>query len=124
MVFIKERLLEKIDDPAVRKEMENLFNNGFDLNEGHLKNFCSSDLESNFLQVLPTVSESKIVENINFDLSSINNIFMIVKAEEGLYWKAAELAKFISERSKAEVMWNFRPSDEMDQIIKIISISC
>lgn len=123
MIFIKKKLLGKIEDPAVRKEMRNLFNNGFDLNEDHLRDFCSEDLHSNLLQILPTVNESKILENIGFNVSVARNIFMIVKANEGLYWKAAELVKFISEKSDAEIVWNFHPTDEMEQVMRIVTIS-
>lgn len=120
---MKKKFLKKIKNPAVRKEFESLFENGFSLSESHFQKFISRDLNSNFLQVFPTVSEKKIVRNINLDLSGAENIFLVVKADQGLYWKATELVKFISEKTEAKVVWNFQPTEEMEQVMKIVTIS-
>lgn len=120
---MEKRFLENIKNPAVRKELKVLFENGLSLSDKHFEKFTSQDLKSNLLQVFPTVNEGKIVRNIDLDLSGAQNIFLIVRADEGLYWKATELVKFISERTEAEIVWNFQPSKEMEQIMKIVTIS-
>lgn len=120
---MKQRLLERIQNPAVCKELRTLFNNGFSLKEGHLRDFLSKDLESSLVQVFPTVNEEKIMDNINLDLSEAKNLFLIVRADEGLYWKATELVKFLSEYTEAEIVWNFQPSKDTQNIIKIITVS-
>lgn len=120
---MKERFLNKINNPAVRKELESLFDEGLKINEEHLEEFQSVKPDSNLLQVFPMVKEERIVRNINVDLSSAENIFLIVRADQGLYWKATELVKFLSERTSAKIVWNFHPSEKMEQIMKIVTIS-
>lgn len=120
---MKERLLQKIQNPAVRKELKTLFNNGFNLKEEHFRDFISEDLESNLVQVFPTVNENMIVDNINLDFSKARNLFVIVRADEGLYWKAIELVKYLSESAEAGIVWNFQSSEDTQNIMKIITIS-
>jgi hypothetical protein len=120
---MKGKFLKKIRNPVVRKELESLFNNGFKLKEEQFEEFISGDIKSNYLQVFPTVNEREIVRNINLDLSDAGNIFLLVKADHGLHWKATELVKFISEKTDAKVVWNFEPSGKMENIMKIITIS-
>ncbi len=120
---MKKELLRRINNPAARKRLRKLLNNGFSLNEEHIEELVSGELRSSYIQVFPTVNEKKILNNINIDIKNSENLFLLVEGNPGLHWKATELVKVITEKSDAKIVWNFHPSDQTDRILKIITLS-
>ncbi len=116
-------LLQKIENPAARKNLGALLNNGFSLSQDHIKELLSGGIESRYLQVFPTVKESQIIKNINLDLSEAENLLLIVEGDPGLHWKATELVNAVTEKSSAKVIWNFHPSTRSRHILKVVALS-
>lgn len=121
---MKEELLEKIKNQAVKNELSELFNNGVEIDEDELENFAKKNVESRLLQIFPTMETEKALEHLDIDLHQAENIFMIMTAHEGLYWKVTELVKSVSERSDAKIVWNFQPSRDVGNVMKIVALSC
>ncbi|MFP4116228.1 MAG: hypothetical protein ACLFTQ_03440 [Candidatus Aenigmatarchaeota archaeon] len=120
---MKKEFLRRIDNPVVRKRFRILLNNGFSLEEDKIREFLSGDLQSDYIQVFPTVSERKVLENMSLDFSGVENLFLLVEGNSGLHWKASEIVKAITERSDASVIWNFRPSNQNDKVLKVTALS-
>ncbi len=120
---MKENLLRKINNPAVEKKLRGFLNNGFNLNDDHIKEMISGEIESSYLQVFPTVKEGEILKNINLDLMEAENLLLLVEGNPGLQWKATELVKIFTEKFNSRVVWKFHPSHRLDRILKIITIS-
>lgn len=120
---MREELLKKIGNPTVRKKLGSLLNNGLSLDEGHIRELVSREIESSYLQVFPTVGEREILKNMNIEMSKAENLFLIVEGNPNLHWKATELVSTVTERSDAKVVWNFSPSNNRDRILKIIALS-
>lgn len=123
VITMKKEFLRRIDNPVVRKRFRILLNNGFSLEEDKIREFLSGDLQSDYIQVFPTVSERKVLENMSLDFSGVENLFLLVEGNSGLHWKASEIVKAITERSDASVIWNFRPSNQNDKVLKVTALS-
>lgn len=120
---MKEKFLNSIENSAVKKEMESLFNNGADFDEERMSAFIENETKGQVVQTFPTVGPRKILENMKLNLSAAKRIFLIIKAKKGLYWKSTEIINSISEKTEADVLWNFQPADEMNNIIKVVALS-
>ncbi len=119
---MEERLLQRIDNSAVRKKLRLFLNNGFSLDEEHIEEMLNGDIESSYLQVFPTVNEEQILKNINLSLEEKKNLLLLVQGNPELHWKATELVKAITERSDSRIIWNFDPSTDKDRILKILAL--
>lgn len=120
---MKEKVLQRINNPAVEKKLRRFLNNGFTLSDDHMEKMVSGNIDSNYLQVFPTVNENQILENINMNLGQVENLLLLVEGNPELQWKATELVKVITEKSDARVIWKFKPSTRNDRILKVITLS-
>ncbi|MFP4045625.1 MAG: hypothetical protein ACLFS3_01035 [Candidatus Aenigmatarchaeota archaeon] len=120
---MKEEFLANIDNPAVKREVESLFNNGAEFDQERMSVFIENGIRSHIVQTFPTAGSERILKNLNMDLRQAKRIFLIIKAERGLYWKSTEIVNSISEQTDADVLWNFQPVNEMNNVIKVVALS-
>lgn len=120
---MKEKLFQRINNSAVEKKLRIFLNNGFNLSKEHMQEMVSGNIDTNYLQVFPTVNEDQILDNINLNLTEAENLLLMVEGNPELQWKATELVNFITEKSNARIIWKFHPSTHDDRILKVITLS-